>query len=483
MMTAVLNNDMDELSHRNLQSRNNFLFAAGTASVIAGLVFPDSIRLFELTLIFTLCLTGSVLAIAFCSKKTSDLSGFPSLVLLTICTQITSAVASTKLLASEETISLIISFFAKFVLITLEQSKGWGVILFLLTAIALLVISCKTAKKVLLKSKDFFETIASAKLAQNNSLVPQAADIQQNRNFDSKLNFLLAVSAAAKFAFCCSFILFIISLANLFAWAISLKSAGSNEITAQTLCGSIGFQLLALLTITGVFSLLGKTGSAAIEETIITEEQYKQRIKVVAREIASSDYQDIEETAFSGPDITQEKTNDNEVLWSSNQIDNEGGYINIAELIENSGSKTLMLAAASTEQLPVTIAVNVSIHLAQSSKILLVDCDLERKAVMQVFDIKSDAAKPIQSCVKNLWVSLPQYVKNNELINGFDYIIFYVPKIRGLIKAKHLIRSSQAAMLFGRNGEHEHADMKQLRKVLGDLSCTLLQPYEVCETV
>ncbi len=480
MISAVLNNQMYEWSHHNLQSRNNFLFAAGAASVTAGLIFPDVIRLLDLLVIFTLCLSGSVLAVALCSRQISDLSGFPAMIVLTVCMQITSAAASLKLFISEGMPNLIAGSLAKISLINLHPNEGAVWFWFLLVSIAILAATCKTAKMTLIKSKDFFETAAAARQAQNNNLALRDENFEKNKKSDRELNFFLAGAAAVKFIFCCCFILFIISITSLIILVIAAKTAGGNSMAAEAACGSIGFQLLGLLTSGAVHRLITKTGSASLENNIITEEQYKQRIKVAAREISSSQHSisNAQVQIFSENSI---ETLPDGTLWSADTIDNENGYKNLTQLIKDRKFKTILMAASSTEHLPVTIAVNTAVNLAQSAKVLLVDCDLERKAVMQVFDIKSDAAKPVQSCVKNLFAGLPDCMlgQNANAIDSFDYIIIYVPKILNLVKAKHLIRKSQSAMLFGQTEKPLSGDMNKLHKILCDTKCSLIKPHSL----
>ncbi|GAI60269.1 unnamed protein product, partial [marine sediment metagenome] len=111
-------------------------------------------------------------------------------------------------------------------------------------------------------------------------------------------------------------------------------------------------------------------------------------------------------------------------VWEA--IKDSDYYEAIAELIESRGSsrtqplrkagrsaptKTTLMAAESVKELPVTIPVNIAVHLAQrNQKCVLIDLDLKRGAISKVFDIDDvDGSnrvrgEAIATCINNLWV-------------------------------------------------------------------------------
>jgi len=137
---------------------------------------------------------------------------------------------------------------------------------------------------------------------------------------------------------------------------------------------------------------------------------------------------------------------------------NDDYYEAIAELIESKSgaqAKTILMAADSVAELPVTIPVNIAMRLAQKQRrCLLIDLDLQRDAISKVFDIDSgktaDRAHTdvfsgeIPSCVRNLWVwpasnfgktegcqsaiNIKELIANLE--SRYDHLIIYAPNIK-----------------------------------------------------
>ncbi|MFA5553004.1 MAG: hypothetical protein WCZ89_00280 [Phycisphaerae bacterium] len=492
MIKTEAHNVMYDISGMKLQSRNNLLFAAGTVCVIAGLLFPVSSQLLDLLIIFTLCLTAAVIFVAFSTRRSSELGGFPLLVVLTICTQITSSIGALKILISDVPAPFTIEAISKINLIIYEITKGSFSIVLSVLAVVIFLAGWKISKTMLKNSFDFFDNAFAAKAAQNSGFTRYSVIVSDDENHNSKINvymnFFLASSVTAKFIFCCSLILMIISFAGIPAAMItsSISRGGFNPVLSSGIC----MQFLALLVTISSAYLLKKSGIAAIEDTAITEEQLKQRIQVVAREIDSSNDSDdsIQSQLEAQPErslnISAIEKSD---LWNAGQIESEHNYQAVTELIINTNSKTILMAAACTEHLPVTIPVNIAIQLAQKSlKVLLIDCDLGRQSVLKVFEIGDKISAHTASGVENLWVGIPDSLnnKNNKQADNFDYTIIYAPKIRDLAKVKYLIRLSQSAMFFGStHSEKQHADMTVLRKVLNDLNCITLEPAEIFSSV
>lgn len=497
MITASLNQNIYDTGRQKLQSRNNVLFATGAAAVFAGIFFPDSTRLLDLLIIFTLCLTGSVIAVAFSSRRAYELNGFGLMVVLTLCSQITSAIAVSKSLVTDGSASLTVTAMSKLSLIFQYFTTSQSAIFFTAVVTAVFLLTYRISKSILRNSRNFLETISNARQAQNSidtdRTVLDSEQKKHDKNINLDANFFLAGVVISKFLLCCAAILIIVSFANLLIALISSAAFNSKEIINTALSCPISFQSLILLTAAAIFGLLKKTGPRTIEENCITEEQYKQRIKVVAREIASSSSLSPADTEISHIEKeTDSKTlhiNDNAAsLWYANEIDKEDSYKTIAQLFTNNSCRTILMASANTEQLPVTLPVNIAMNLVNlSRKVLLIDCDLQRKAVLQVFDIENKESLSAESCVRNLWIGLPESLSDKAAgktaIKQFDNIIIYTPRIRNLSRAKHLLRLCRNAMLFGQSDKPEHSDMKLLRKVLGDLSCSVLEPSVIFENI
>jgi len=79
-MTDKCNSNLKAEGNLQLGCRNDFLFAAGTIAIVGGLLFPQSTRIFDVLLIFSMFLTAAVLMIIFSAKQIPEVSGFPLLV-------------------------------------------------------------------------------------------------------------------------------------------------------------------------------------------------------------------------------------------------------------------------------------------------------------------------------------------------------------------------------------------------------------------
>ncbi|MHC4361650.1 MAG: FHIPEP family type III secretion protein, partial [Planctomycetota bacterium] len=62
--------------------RTDFLFAAGSVAVVAGLFFPLRAHVLDVFLVFCTCLTAAVLIIALSAQGALQVQSFPLLVVL-----------------------------------------------------------------------------------------------------------------------------------------------------------------------------------------------------------------------------------------------------------------------------------------------------------------------------------------------------------------------------------------------------------------
>lgn len=96
----------------------------------------------------------------------------------------------------------------------------------------------------------------------------------------------------------------------------------------------------------------------------------------------------------------------------------------------------VLLAAGSAADLPVTVAVNVAIRLAQKQKkVLLVDSDTSRSALAQVFELDQRMLqkKAMPTCFENLSVcnipasKLSRLLQKSAVARVFDVALVYAP--------------------------------------------------------
>lgn len=103
--------------------------------------------------------------------------------------------------------------------------------------------------------------------------------------------------------------------------------------------------------------------------------------------------------------------------------------------------RAVLLAAKSLQNLPVTVAVNMAIRLAQRQKrILLVDTDTTRNPLARVFELDPQtlSKKAIGTCFENLFVCTVPAVKLQGLLRqagisrSFDMLLIYAPDCAGV---------------------------------------------------
>jgi len=157
-------------------------------------------------------------------------------------------------------------------------------------------------------------------------------------------------------------------------------------------------------------------------------------------------------------------------------------------LLASAGSKTavLLLGAENVQRMPVTVAVNAAFRLAgENKKCLVIDADLERRAVAEAFDVTAGKngrmAEPAQSCIDNLWVwtvgqAEDAGVKIAETIAAaegkFASVVIYAPQIRDDAYYGKLAGMVHAAVL-GEAGEDGY--LGSLKMLLEATDCTCFE--------
>jgi Zn-dependent M28 family amino/carboxypeptidase len=142
-----------------------------------------------------------------------------------------------------------------------------------------------------------------------------------------------------------------------------------------------------------------------------------------------------------------------------------------------------LLASDKVHSLPVTVAVNIAIRLAQKKqKVLLVDTDMERNAVAQVFDLDGLLMqKKVQpSCFENLSVcgvsadKLNKFLRKAEILSRFDTILLYTPNVP-LVQPVREKGAVRPGVFFFVDDESTHAEQEAVEK-LGFCSWLCLIP-------
>ncbi len=154
---------------------------------------------------------------------------------------------------------------------------------------------------------------------------------------------------------------------------------------------------------------------------------------------------------------------------------------------QNGRLRSLLLAANSLHDLPVTIPVNLAVCLARTHKCLLVDLDIKRNAIAQVFELDTtgtDASLIVSSYptqLENLSVwpahnfGMLRQMNLRTLFEGavkkYDYVLIYAPYLTTLPDRRQIAACAKQAITF--SGDKE----SQLIKLLEVCNCKVIAKF------
>ena len=141
-------------------------------------------------------------------------------------------------------------------------------------------------------------------------------------------------------------------------------------------------------------------------------------------------------------------------------------YDSILATIGDKSKATILLAGPSAAQLPVTIAVELVIHIIQlRKKCLLIDMDASRNAVATAFDIDGARmqGKAVPTGIENLWISPADDPENTAAIKlsrkvasalkVFSYVVIYAPNATVETVQEQFAGDADVTVLFGTDDE------------------------------
>jgi len=443
----------------------------------------------------------------------------------------TLCVACAKLIVSQGNAGDIIGFLSRPIT---DGNLTLTVSVFGMLAITVCGLLFKVAKNICRISAEFVSDIAPLRqICINNNL--KAGVISKNQVIDlvrrtaEEAGFFVAMGGVAKFMLCEAVVESVVIIIGIaVSMAMGTAIGQFSDVSAKTYVTSTvgaGFitQISILITAAASGYLVRKNSGSGDP----FEQEFRRTIKVTASEVFpqttelnysrtyDGELMEIEDSIAIAETKTSEKviTEDlkwfdesqyngkekkgNLNLWQCREIKSNNGYEPIAELIESksvNGIKTILMAAERIEELPVTIPVNVAVHLAKKNKkCLLIDLDVERKAISKVFDIDDSVmrGKAISTCINNLWVwpannfSKVNEIKIKEAVTSlrsqYDYLIVYAPNTgtAASVDCSKIACCVEAAMLFGNETESEHSFINDFYELLNGYGCEILASEEI----
>jgi len=473
------------------------------------------------------------LIITLSANSSSQVTSLPLLIILIAAMRTALSIGTVKLIFSQGNPGIIIYFFVSSFL---KENTLFALILFTISAPVCFVIIYKSAKSICRLAGDFTTNIAPAKKLNiendfncgtiNNE---QAQKLREKNSTETA--FFIAMAGAGKFMLCTTIIEIIILIVNIaismivgavgYSLGLSLKTYIILAVATAMLA-----QISTLLTAIASSYLVQRTANSQDNEEFSSPKPIE-KVKVVTNEINSSqneisttdslnntsshnsrtinnqlnsDKTNIKDTQWldDSKDLA-DKTNEKDLnIWLHEEIVDNNTYDTIAQLIESKAEeniKTIILAADCLEELPVTIPVNIAIHLAKKNKkCLLIDLDLKRKSISQVFDIETKKIQtvPIATCIENLYaLPMQKLTKSGEdnrinpkevlknLANQFDHLIVYAPNIMLPAAWDKIACCSQAALLFGPDSKIVSSSLINFHELLNTYRCQILNPRQL----
>jgi len=152
--------------------------------------------------------------------------------------------------------------------------------------------------------------------------------------------------------------------------------------------------------------------------------------------------------------------------------------------------KSILFASVELGSLPITIPVNVAIGLAKNKKrCLLVDLDLKRDAIAEVFELdggrNSLRPKAVRTEFENLWVwpghNFAQLKQMNinalvqKALAKFDFILINAPSLVSSPDRRQIISAAQAAFICTK----DTSEVKKLAELIKPSNCMVIGHIQI----
>jgi hypothetical protein len=476
------NNTTGVNNYKRLSRQNNLLFLVGAASVLVGLLFPKIPVLVDLLIIFSLALSAAVIIICLRGRKPEELTGLPLLAVIAVTSLLTTAIASAKLLTTDDT-SLIITYASRLNIVTDVLPSSINAIVSILVSITLLIFAAKSTAKLLISSNIYLEEVTAVE--QTCGEVDFAtSEYEQRKPSVKEKGFVYAAHSFGRLALWLCVLISAVVMLSLFGATLAGKT-----FISLAVANIIAFQLPAVSVALAVSHLTRKIILVSWQQNRMTEEQFRQRIEVVAHEVAQEQkYEHPNRMSTDTQPVVyplqqQYKAGDTQ-LFDCNDFDDEAAYDCMTNmLIESGEGKVLLMAGCGSQNAPVTIPVNIAVRLAtRGLKTLIIDFDLKRSAVQRVFETDNCDSKAVKTCIENISIisgkrlapakmhTLRQLFTQAEKL--YKYILVYAPDAA---VPTQMSQYFTAAMFFGRENEI-NLQLENLMEQMNLTDCMVFTP-------
>jgi type III secretory pathway component EscV len=494
MMKNPLDNAIDP--RRPAWSRPEVVFVTAALVLLGAFLVPFSPTILAVTWVCTLCLAGAVTIICLAAGSSADLIGFVPLISSATLLRLVALAAASRRITQQDLPDPLTSTTGLF----LAQNWPLGAMLVCLLIAAIVSIAVFAAsQRIFLASSGYIQRILPLKRVgiQTDLRLGVITDEQAQtlaRRIVTEFRFFAGMQGVATLIRGEIAIIVLVLLASLLMPALGSNSqtiSGQEFMTqyippvvglaiftlvpailAAAACGSMmSRDTLALrsenpsekTSSTRKITLMSKDSGVSEEIELLNPDFPRQSHELIAdfeplgAELTAAEdsespsanaFQQALQTAHAQSDPVDElpEMSEPKPYTVSKPVDPnwlcqsaEEYYENLSRLISNHPMPAYIILAADTPvDLPVTVAVNAAIRLAKKQKkVLLVDSDISRNALAQVFDLDPQMLqkKTLPSCFENLSVcglpgeKLPRLLQKSSLTRVFDVILVYAPDI------------------------------------------------------
>jgi hypothetical protein len=482
----------DKYSAQVVIARNEFIFTTAAIALLVGLLAPVGARLVDVLWVLSVCLTGAVVLIGLAAKESGELSSFPLLLVVGSWLRIALAAASARLIFLGGTGGVIIESIGG----AIGSGGAMGTIVITVAAASAGLVVYGATRRITKASLNFaFDTMPLKKISIETELNAGVIDSDKAASLKEKIasetQFYLNMAGVTKVLRCDAAVAVLVVIltgaGQIAITAINRLSAGGGALTQTYASLAAGVAILALgpavLTAMAAAHLLSKsslslgggdsTGRRSRTIKIVSAETgRKEKVELLNPDFAQVGPQQAvearnklsEENIASFEPVRQAGKGQSKGIRCIEKFNNiEDYYDDIVRRIESAPSeqKVVVFGAASIEELPVTVAVNVAIRISKKGRrCLLIDADTERGAIAKVFELESEAIKDraAQTCIKNLSVRSGLDVvgvdigvakeRIQTIARGYDRVIIYAPNINSVSRCEALSGIAGGAIIF-----------------------------------
>ncbi len=484
-----------------LIARGDFIAAAAVVSVFCGALLPVPAWFVDIAWGCSLCLSTALVLISLMGKEPLELSAFPPLMVFGALLRMGLSAATTALVFRGRIGGTLIEAAG-------ESAAAVGSVillplLLLATAAVSMLVFRSAGQMTAAALKCLIETIPDNESElivdeQAGLISPYRARELKDRSL-GQTGFYLNIGGAARLMRCDAVIgagaILTIIVGQLLVLTMheTMSTSSLRQCSAAAVGGGV-LMLLPPLAITAAAAGLTKRTCRYLKPP--AQEGRKHRGEVI--EIVSQETGRPEQVELLNPDFTEIASDANpscclqeniseflprDAYGIKNELGLNGAdsyYDALASHVANVGTDGMpvLFAALSAESLPVTVAVNVGIRLAQRGlRTLVIDAESGRQAVAAVFeaDNRSVPMEPVATCVENLFVwglnataSAGESTVDEAIrrIQDFDHVIVYAPNLPHQVHAKAIIAAAAGALIFA-DAPQEYSGLEQLLRKAG----------------